>query len=144
VDVASAVEATQKGGRKMPQYFVVGAAVGSGRYDKYDSFVSNGDWFFDWPKGKSPTQEKRLGKIETGDRIAIKRRLGAADKDIQIRATGIVTGIDKADKRHVLVNWTAKGLNRMVRSKGCMATIHGPYLVDGKHGAWLKKVFART
>ena len=53
------------------------------------------------------------------------------------RALGVVTEVDAEDKR-VYVTWIADDLNRVVESRGCFQSIHGPFDADDP---WVKEVF---
>jgi hypothetical protein len=57
--------------------------------------------------------------------------------NIEIRALGIVKEIDPEDKR-VYIHWAASGLQRQVPSKGCFASIHGPFPAEDE---WTRLVF---
>lgn len=76
-------------------------------------------------------------QIQPGDRIAIKQMLGKSSSSIMIKALGIVTEVDKEDKR-VYVNWVIRGLTRKVKNNGCLQSIHGPFSEDDE---WVKEVF---
>lgn len=117
----------------MPQYWVVGASWG-GREDQYEIFIREGHWILGWEEDEQPSQTKRRDRIRVGDRIAIKKR---NKSDIVIRAVGIVTGIDPGDLR-VYVRWLLSDLHLQVPSRGCFASIHGPFSPDEE---WTQKVF---
>lgn len=122
----------------MPQYWVVGAMWG-GRDDQYDLFLRRRYWYLGWDDEDKPIQTKRRDRIRPGDRIAIKRMLGKSSKDIEIRAIGIVRKIARRSSRvYVYVNWVQPDINRRVASKGCFASIHGPFPPADR---WTKKVF---
>ncbi|MGA3983444.1 hypothetical protein ACI2TD_18145 [Ralstonia nicotianae] len=97
-----------------------------GHDDQYDVFVRRGYWYLGWPDHEQPEQAATRDRIRPGDRIAIKRMLGQGSPDIEIRALGVVREIDSQDKR-IYVHWVTTGLERRVPSKGCFASIHGPF-----------------
>lgn len=120
----------------MAQYWVVGAMWG-GRDDQSDLFLRRGYWFLGWDDTDQPDQARHRDQIEPEDRIAIKRMLGQGSPNIEIRAIGIVKEIDPQDKR-VYVDWVLRDMKRIVASKGCYKSIHGPFPADD---AWTNEVF---
>ena len=120
----------------MQSYWVVGA-MWSGHDDQSEPFVRRGYWFLGWADQEQPNQAALRDQIKPGDRIAIKKMLGQGSPNIEIRALGIVREVDPDDKR-VYVHWAATGLAREVPSKGCFASIHGPF---PKEDPWTQRVF---
>ncbi len=120
----------------MSQYWVVGAMWG-GCDDQSEIFIRRGYWFLGWSEEDQPAQAALRDQIKPGDRIAIKRMLGRGSQNIEIRALGTVWEIDPEDKR-VYIHWAVSGLQRPVPSKGCFASIHGPFLVGDE---WTRLVF---
>jgi hypothetical protein len=117
----------------MPNYWIVGATLAG--QDEHEVFVRRGHWFM---INEKPAETAKRKRIKPGDRIAIKRMVGGAGSPIiEIRALGIVTENDLNDSR-VYVNWVVSGLQRAVPSRGCYATIHGPY---AENNAWTRLVF---
>ena len=117
-------------------YWVVGAMWG-GHDDQLDTFVRRGYWFLGYTEEEQQAQNQRRDQIRVGDRIAIKRMLGQGASDIEIRALGVVTEIDPDDNR-VYVRWAISNLGRTVPSRGCFASIHGPFAADDE---WTRLVF---
>ena len=120
----------------MPQYWIVGAMWG-GHDDQSEIFIPRGYWFLGWSDKEQPAQASLRDQIKPDDRIAIKRMLGQGSPNIEIRALGTVKEIDPEDKR-VYIHWAVSGLQRQVPSKGCFASIHGPFLADDE---WTRLVF---
>lgn len=120
----------------MPNYWVVGATYGS-QNDQTDKFLRRGYWALGWSDKDQPDQAERRDRIKPGDRIAIKRMMGKGAAEIRIIALGVVLEIDDEDKR-VYVNWIANGLSRVVESRGCFKSIHGPF---EENDQWVKEVF---
>ena len=108
-----------------------------GQDDVSEVFIRRGYWYLGWKDEDQPEQAALRDQIQPGDRIAIKRMLGQGSKDIEIRAIGTVKEIDPDDKR-VYIHWAASGLQRKVASKGCFASIHGPFAADDD---WTRLVF---
>ena len=75
--------------------------------------------------------------MQPGDRIAVKKAHGPKTPDITIRGIGLVK---KVAHGIVYVNWLRTDMKRDVESKGCYATIHGPYTRGAKDG-WINEVF---
>ncbi len=120
----------------MAQYWVVGAMWG-GYDDQSEVFIRRGYWFLGWSDKEQPALAALRDQIQSGDRIAIKRMLGQGSPNIEIRALGTVKEIDPEDK-HIYIHWAASGLQRQVSSKGCFASIHGPF---GANDDWTRQVF---
>ena len=117
-------------------YWVVGA-MWHGRDDQSEKFINRGYWFLGWDKTAQPAQAKLRDRIRPGDRIAIKRMLGKGSTEIEIRALGVVKEIDSEDQR-VYIDWLVRDVNRKVKSRGCFASIHGPFQENDQ---WTKDVF---
>lgn len=120
----------------MGNYWVVGAMWG-GHDDQYEKFVRRGYWFLGWSNEQQPAQAQLRNQIKPGDRIAIKKKLGQGERDIQIRAIGVVQEVDPDDKR-VYVNWLLTGLDRRVPSRGFFSSIHGPLTSSDE---WVRTAF---
>ncbi len=119
----------------MPQYWVVGA-MWDGHNDQFEEFIQEGYWLLGWSEDEQPVQIKRRDGIRPDDRIAIKK-IGSPNTKIEIRAIGIVSGIDPEDHR-VSVRWLMSDLHHQVPSKGCYASIHGPFPPGDE---WTRQVF---
>ena len=117
------------------KYWVVGASWG-GTDHQDDIFLAQGIWMLGWESGH---QNKLAAKIESGDRIAIKRMKGKGQKGILIKHLGIVKGtVKESNKIICTVNWVATNLDRDVaESRGCFASVHGPF----EHDDWIQEVF---
>jgi hypothetical protein len=120
----------------MANYWVVGAMY-SGHDDQAPKFIRRGYWVLGYSDADAPDQAKRRDLIKAGDRIAIKRMMGQGSTEIRITALGVVTEVDEEDKR-VYVTWITDDLNRVVESRGCFQTVHGPFEADDP---WVKEVF---
>jgi hypothetical protein len=108
-----------------------------GHEDQSEVFIRRGYWFLGWNDEEQPAQAALRDKILPGDRIAIKRMLGQGSPNIEVRALGTVKEIDHDDKR-VYIHWAVSELQRKVPSKGCFASIHGPFSADDD---WTRLVF---
>jgi hypothetical protein len=122
--------------RSEPQYWVAGAMWG-GSNDQFEIFIREGYWLLGWEDEDQPIQARRRDQIRPGDRIAIKKRSAGNKSKIEIRATGFVTGIDSESHR-VFVRWVASDLHHEVPSRGCFASIHGPFSGGDD---WIRRVF---
>lgn len=120
----------------MIKYWIVGATWGSGN-DQIDTFLRRGYWQLGYDNDEAPDQATRRDQIRSGDRIAVKRMLGQGSPDIEIRAIGIVKEVDSKEGR-VYVDWILRDLARIVPSKGCYKSIHGPFPADSE---WTSEVF---
>ena len=120
----------------MTNYWVVGAMWGC-HDDQSETFIRRGYWFLGWKREEQPNQASLRDQIRPGDRIAIKRMLGQGSPNIEIRALGVVREIDDEDHR-IYVDWLVKDLDRPVPSRGCYASIHGPFQPDDD---WVKVAF---
>ena len=91
-----------------------------------------------WLGGWEPTTAGRL-KIQSGDRIAIKRMKGKGQTGIRILHLGVVKGVNlETNKVIYTVDWVATNLNRdIAESRGCFQSIHGPF----EHDSWIQEVF---
>ena len=119
-------------------YWVVGAMFG-GTDDQLPKFLRGGYWICGKP---TDTEKEQLSQFKPDDRIAVKRMLGTASRNIEIRALGILMSKAKIEPDsafgRVEVHWVLDRLKREVPSKGCFATIHGPFDPDKD---WTKTVF---
>ena len=88
---------------------------------------------------QQPAYADQRNKMKEGDRIAIKTMLGQGSPEIRIRAIGVIKEVDGEEGR-VYVDWKLKGMKRVVPSKGCYGTIHGPFTVEND-SEWIGKVF---
>ena len=122
----------------MAQYWVVGAMYG-GRDDQAPKFLRRGYWELGWEDKDAPDQAERRDLIRPGDGIAIKRMMGKGAKTIKVTTLGIVTDIDDEDGR-IYVDWILKDVDRVVDSRGCFKSIHGPFKADDD---WTQEVFCR-
>jgi hypothetical protein len=122
--------------RYEPQYWVVGAMWG-GRDDQFEVFIRDGYWLLGWDDEDQPIQTRRRDQIQPGDRIAIKKRSISNKSNIEIRAIGFVTGIDPQNHR-VYIRWAVSDLHQEVPSRGCFASIHGPFSGDED---WTQRAF---
>lgn len=121
----------------MPQYWVVGAMWERGKKDQLDVFVRRRYWRLGWSDQDAPDQAALRDRIAPGDRLAVKRMLGQGATEIEIRALVIVAEVDEEDKR-VYVDWATTTLQRRVRAKGCLKSIHGPF---DPADPWTREVF---
>ncbi|BCK11765.1 hypothetical protein ACI1G1_003439 [Vibrio cholerae] len=121
----------------MSNYWVVGASWGG--VDHQDQkFVEQGIWMLGWSEEDQPAQYKKASQMKRGDRIAIKRMKGR-ETGIRILHLGVIKGVIlDTDKVVCTVDWVATDLDRDINeSRGCFASIHGPYENDG----WVQQVF---
>lgn len=119
----------------MPQYWLVGASWGG--TDHQDArFVEQGIWVLGWRRG---SQAAKAGRMQPGDRIAIKRMKGKAQRGIRIRHLGVIRGVVRDTNRVVCtVDWVATDLNRDIsESRGCFQSVHGPFQRD----PWIEQIF---
>lgn len=121
----------------MPNYWVVGAMWEGGQEDRMDSFLRRGYWELGWKEPDAPEQTSRRDQIQSGDRIAVKKMLGKGSSEIEIRALGLVREVAADDKR-IYVDWILTDLSRRVSSRGCFASIHGPFPAADD---WTREVF---
>ena len=120
------------------KYFVCGAYWG-GHGDLTDLFINRGYWQMGWSIGEKPQFDKRIEQIEVGDRIAIKTC--GNKNNLIIKAIGVVEALNPKNKNQVFVDWKLTNLNREVKFKGCMGTIHGAYKLDKDNSEWIKNIF---
>jgi len=120
----------------MPNYWLVGAMYG-GRDDQAPKFIRRGYWKLGWADADKPFMTERRNKIQTNDRIAIKRMMGQGASTIRIIALGIVNEVDPEDGR-VYTRWVEDGLDRVVDGRGCFGSIHGPFEGDDE---WIRGIF---
>ena len=121
-------------------YWVVGATYYN-EGSQYERFIEGGFWMLGWGKDDQPYQYELAGKIKRGDRIAIKKMNGRAATDITIMAIGTVREVVLDNARiFCTVNWCDGIKERIVESKGCFASIHGPFTM-ADHADWLREVF---
>ncbi|BCK05118.1 hypothetical protein VCSRO162_3309 [Vibrio cholerae] len=121
----------------MSNYWVVGASWGG--VDHQDQkFVEQGIWMLGWSEEDQPAQYKKASQMKRGDRIAIKRMKGR-ETGIRILHLGVIKGVIlDTDKVVCTVDWVVTDLDRDINeSRGCFASIHGPYENDG----WVQQVF---
>ena len=103
----------------MAKYWIVGASWDGEPQDR--RFVEEGIWILGWEKGP---QKELASKIQSGARIAIKRRKGKGQTGIRILHLGIVKGVN-LDTNCVVctVNWIATNLNRDIdEGRGCFGS----------------------
>ena len=126
-------------------YWLLGATWYSdkdGKIDKQVEFVQNKIWMLGYRKDGDVTQYNKAKQIKKGDRVAIKRNQGFADKPIRISTIGIVEGVTHdADRITCVVNWLVDK-DILVESKGCTKTVHGPYLKEGNDKEWITEIFS--
>ncbi len=122
--------------RYEPQYWVVGATWGRDN-DQFEVFIREGYWLLGWEDEDQPIQTRRRDQIQPGDRIAIKKRSASNKSKIEIRAIGFVTEINPENHR-VYVRWVVSDLHHEVPSRGCFASIHGPFSGDDD---WTQRAF---
>lgn len=120
-------------------YWVVGASWG-GTDHQDQKFVKGGYWMLGWKETQQPAQFSLAEKIQSGDRIAIKRMKGQGKTGIKILHIGIIREVIlETNKVVCTVDWVATDLNRDIsESRGCFASIHGPFSNDD---TWVKEVF---
>ena len=78
----------------MAKYWIVGASWDGEPQDR--RFVEEGIWILGWEKGP---QKELASKIQSGARIAIKRRKGKGQTGIRILHLGIVKGVNLDPKQ---------------------------------------------
>lgn len=117
------------------RYWILG--VRWNNYPDTDAFYRQGYWELDGCCCEKPKLAEQRDKIQPGDRLALKASLGQASQNIAIAALGVVTAIE--DKR-IYVNWVLTDLDRIVPSRGCYRSIHGPFVAD-KDSVWLYMIF---
>lgn len=139
-------------------YWIVGSMLGGTKEgDIFQDCIERGYWYcWEAPDEQELTprvEEMRsmLRSINSGDRIAIKKQLGAGDNApfMEIRAIGIVKVVDTKEWR-VYVDWlipqradAKQEMERRVPKKGPGGTtsISGPYKNDSVNSEWLPRIF---
>jgi len=125
-------------------YWVVGASW-DGTDHKDGEFIENKIWVLGYKENESKHQYQKAQKIKKNDRIAIKRMMGKGSSEIKILHVGIVEGVvDYGNLVICVVNWLVTNKNISVESRGCFASIHGPYQMNGDTGNknWLDSIFS--
>jgi hypothetical protein len=118
-------------------YWLVGATEDQGcGYDNSTDWQEEGIWKLMWDEGVKPAYDAKLVQMQVGDRIAIKAMRGQGQPTIRIKAIGIIKSVS-IEGRLVVVNWVVENMNRVVASKGCYGTLHGPFAKDN----WVRRVF---
>lgn len=113
------------------------------KIDKENDFITNNVWILGYKKDGDLTQYNDAKQIKVGDRVAIKRNHGFADKPITIFSIGIVTGVTHdADRIICVINWIDKTAKEVELSKGCVKTVNGPYKKDKQYEQWLNEIFS--
>lgn len=125
-------------------YWLVGASWdGSDHQDK--EFIENKIWVLGYQENESKQQYQKAQKIKKNDRIAIKRMMGKGSPEIKILHIGIVEGVvDYGNLVICVVNWLVVNKNKTIESKGCFASIHGPYKIGSsiEKDNWLNNIFS--
>lgn len=123
-----------------PQYWLVGASFDNDPQDA--QWVREGIWMLGWSEEQQKEQWDRAMNIRHGDRLAIKRMKGPGQTGLRILHLGIVrSGPHRLAEGGLLfvVDWVATDLDRdIAESRGCFATVHGPYTFDDP---WVAEVF---
>jgi hypothetical protein len=121
----------------MAKYWLAGATEDEGNgLDRSSEWQRSGVWKLMWDAGDKPIYDTRLSRMEPGDRIAIKSMCGQGQSTIKIKAIGIIKEVS-IEGRLVVVDWCVKNMSRIVPSKGCYGTLHGPFDRD----LWTRRVF---
>jgi hypothetical protein len=121
----------------MYNYWLVGATRGP--VDRTNEFTESGYWELE-PEGRmNTTNQNSFLQIRVNDRIAIKTLNGRSNRNMTIKAVGIITAVDTEPTR-LSVSWHRTNLNRVVALKGCMRAIQKRYDTDA-NTAWLNEVF---
>ena len=124
------------------RYWLVGASWG-GMDHQDQKFVQNHIWMLGWGYDEDKMQFDTAKGIRVGDRIAIKRMKGRGSPLIVIKHIGIVKGIVEDDERVICsVEWINTNINRDVASKGCYASVHGPFTRERDSSEWLNEIFS--
>ena len=122
----------------MPKFWLAGATEDEGNgLDRSAEWQRSGVWKLMWDAGDKPVYDGRLARIEVGDRIAIKSMCGQGKSTIKIKAIGIIKEVS-IEGRLVVVDWKLTNMSRIVPSKGCYGTLHGPFERD----MWTRRVFS--
>ena len=132
-------------GDERMQYWVVGAGFREAEHEPYvpqdDWFVSNGVWMLGYAPGEKAIYDSRTQRMQVGDRIAIKRMMGQAQRTIRILHAGVIRDlfpVEAVGRFVCSVNWVCTNLNRTVDYNGCGGSVHGPYTYDDD---WTRRVF---
>ncbi|WP_313087161.1 hypothetical protein [Atlantibacter hermannii] len=127
---------------KEQRYWLVGASW-DGVDHQDEKFVQNHIWMLGWSHEEDKTQFEAAKEIRVGDRIAIKRMKGRGSPLIAIKHIGIVKGVVEDNERVICtVDWVCTHLNRDVPSKGCYASVHGPFTRAHDSSEWLNEIFS--
>ncbi|MBQ0369047.1 MULTISPECIES: hypothetical protein [Providencia] len=125
-------------------YWLAGASWdGCDHQDK--TFIENKIWVLGYKKNEDEAQYQRAKKIKKNDRIAIKRMMGKGASEIKILHIGVVEGVvDYGNLVICVVNWLVTNKDITVESKGCFASIHGPYEMGNniETDNWLNSIFS--
>lgn len=121
---------------RVPNYWLVGAFWNED--DMTTVFFRRGYWELGYSDREKPGMAKKRDAMRPGDRVAVKGRRGPREKTITIKGFGVVKEV--AEDGRVYVDWLVTKLNREVPSRGCYASIHGPYSTE-THSKWLGQVF---
>jgi len=120
------------------KYWVVGATEDQGVGENHaEEWSQKGVWKLMWEEGEKPRYDALFKKMLPGDRIAIKSMMGQGKSTIKIRAIGIVKEVS-LEGRMVVVDWMLTNMKRIVQSRGCYGTLHGPFQKD----MWSRRVFS--
>lgn len=126
---------------KEQRYWLVGASW-DGVDHQDEKFVQNHIWMLGWSHEEDKIQFEAAKEIRVGDRIAIKRMKGRGSPLIAIKHIGIVKGVVEDNERVICsVDWICTHLNRDVPSKGCYASVHGPFTRAHDSSEWLNEIF---
>lgn len=124
------------------RYWLVGASW-NGVDHQDEKFVKNHIWVLGWGIDEDKVQFEAAKEIRPGDRIAIKRMKGRGSPMIAIKHIGIVKGVVEDDERVICsVDWIGINLERDVASKGCYASVHGPFVRTPETSAWINEIFS--
>lgn len=124
----------------MKNYWIVGAFWGS-EGDQSLEFYKKGYWRLGWKDEKQPRMACMRNAMRPGDRVALKSMRGPGSPFVKIKALGIVRK-ESDEEGRVDIKWLIKFGEREVDSKGCYASIHGPYsMEEKKHRKWLRDIF---
>jgi hypothetical protein len=100
------------------KYWAVGATGSQADYT--DRFIRRGYWELGWSRGDQPKMDACVDQIRPRDWIAIKRMLGRGKSTMAIKAIGVVTDVDDAEREHarIYVKWIAFPVNKIVPLAG--------------------------
>lgn len=131
-------------GIQMRQYFIVGASYDN--VDQTPTFIKRNIWEIGYSRNEQPAQYQLIDQMQKGDRIAIKRMIGGQGNNtkMKILAIGIIQDIDH-DRGLAFVTWSGdeKKRDRTVEIRGCLRTVHGPYIINQSPEVrdWLNEIF---